>query len=314
MTSMNPVQQRRERVVRQLNLLAYVGKHPDSTVMEMARDLGSDPGEIRDDLNALLLSGVGMHGGQMIDLNHDWFSVNVIDSQGLDKPLRLTPTEANALLLLLESLETMPGIVDADAVKSAAAKIRAVAHGAGVDDAQMDSEVAPAATIRQAIAEEKQLELSYYSATSNATSTRMVSPIDTFHKDGQTYLRAWDQGELRMFRFDRVRSIVLSDAASTPPNAPTPALDPADPFSMGRAKRAQLLIRRDATWLADDWDIDINLSDDDAEWVPAQMRYGNGDWLVRFCLGQAGRVRLQAPEELAGEVVRRAERAMSVLR
>ena len=68
MTSMNPVQQRRERVVRQLNLLAYVGKHPDSTVMEMARDLGSDPGEIRDDLNALLLSGVGMHGGQMIDL------------------------------------------------------------------------------------------------------------------------------------------------------------------------------------------------------------------------------------------------------
>lgn len=313
MTSTNPAQQRRERVVRQLNLLAYVGKHPDSTVMEMARDLGSDPGEIRDDLNALLLSGVGMHGGQMIDLNHDWFSVNVINNQGLDKPLRLTPTEANALLLLLESLETMPGIVDADAVISAAAKIRAVAHGAGVDDAQMHAEGTPAATIRQAIAEEKQLELSYYSATSNATSTRMVSPVDTFHKDGQTYLRAWDHGELRMFRFDRIRSIVLTDATSNPPNAPTPTLDPADPFSMRDAKRAQLLIHRDATWLADDWDLDIDLSHEGGEWVPAQMRYGSADWLVRFCLGQAGRVRLQAPEELAEEVVRRADVAMRVL-
>ena len=308
-----------ERLTRQLSLVSYVSTHPDSTLMEMARDLGSTPEQIRDDLSMLHLSGVGKHGGQMIDLDFDWFNVHVIDNQGLDKPLRLTPTEANALLLLLESLETMPGLVDTDAVTSAAAKIRAVAHGAGVDDAHTPAGETAASTIRQALAEDRALELSYYSATSDSTTTRIVAPIDTFHKDGHTYLRAWDDGELRTFRFDRMRSLLLSDAPVTPPPTPLPTLDPQDPFGLQGANVARLRIRRDATWLAQFWDIELGegggeaVSEDGASWVPATMHYANDDWLVRFCLSQADRVRLVEPKTLAAEVVRRAKSGMGVL-
>ena len=38
--------QRRERVVRLLNLVAYASKHPGLTPMEIARDLGSDPAQV----------------------------------------------------------------------------------------------------------------------------------------------------------------------------------------------------------------------------------------------------------------------------
>lgn len=307
-------QQRQERVVRLLNLLAYIDKHPESTVMEMARDLGLDPVQVRDDLDMLHLSGVGKNPGEMIDLEHDWMGVRIIDSQGLDKPLRLTPTEANALLLLLESLETMPGLVDGEAVTSAAAKIRAVTQGGGVDDARQEAEGEAAGVIAHALAEKRQLEIDYYSVTSDATSTRVVSPIDTFHHDGATYLRAWDAGVLRILRLDRIRRALLDDARAD--TAPAPAFDPRDPFGFSTRPAAELRVRRDATWLADYWGLQLDseaLADADAEWVPATLRYGSGEWLVRFCLGQADRVKLIAPSELAEEVRRRVSAALGAL-
>lgn len=309
-------QQRRERVVRLLNLLAYVEKHPNSTTMEMARDLGLEPGQIRDDLDMLHLSGVGKHGGQMIDLNHDWTSVRVIDNQGLDKPLRLTPTEANALLLLLESLETMPGLVDTATVDSAARKIRAVTTGGAVDDARHTGDASTAGLIKQAVTESKQLELTYYSLTSDETRTLEVDPVDTFHHDGQTYLRAWDSGTLKFFRFDRIRQALLIDAPLATQHPQAPTLDPADPFGGFGSQLAHLRVRRDATWLADYWDLELDadeLSDPSVQWVRATLPYGSGDWLIRFCLGQADRVVLDQPEELADALRHRAVSALRVL-
>lgn len=309
-------QQRRERVVRLLNLLAYVEKHPESTIMEMAVDLGLEPGQIRDDLNMLHLSGVGKHGGQMIDLNHDWTSVQIIDNQGLDKPLRLTPTEANALLLLLESLETMPGLVDPATVASAARKIRAVTTGGAVGDARHTGDAATAALIKEAITKHKQLELTYYSLTSDQTRTLEVDPVDTFHHDGQTYLRAWDNGTLKSYRFDRIRQALLIDAPLATQHPQAPALDQADPFGGFDSQLAQLRVRRDATWLADYWDLELDpdeLANPSVQWVRATLPYGSGDWLIRFCLGQADRVVLDQPQELADALRHRAGAALRVL-
>lgn len=317
MTQNQPAKlERRERVVRLLNLVAYVDKHPDSTIMEMARDLGLEPGQIRDDLNMLHLSGVGKHGGQMIDLNHDWMSVRIIDNQGLDKPLRLTPTEANALLLLLESLETMPGLVDPATVASAAQKIRAVTIDGAVDDARHHGDAATATRIKEAVTGRRQLELLYYSLTSDETRTIVVDPVDTFHHDGQTYLRAWDDATLKIYRFDRIRQASLIDAPEAAQHPQAPPLDHDNPFSGFGEKVARLRVRREATWLADYWDLELDpeqLEDPSAQWVGATLPYGSSDWLVRFCLGQADRVLLDQPQELATALRLRAASALRVL-
>lgn len=314
---------RQARVVRLLNLLAYASNHPGLTPMEIARDLGADPIQVRDDFELLFLSGVGTGPGEMIDLEYSWKGVDIIDDQGLTTPLRLSPAEASALLVLLDSLETMPGLVDARAVRSAAAKIRAVTKSQAVGDAEHSGEAGVAGTVAEALSAKRQLAITYYSASSDATSQRQVEPVSLFHESGRTYLRAAQDGELKTFRLDRIREATLLDA----PSAATDSdFDPADPFGMADRAQAHLLIHPDATWLADYWEIElapvetgagttdtVDTVDTATEWIPATMRYGSEDWLVRFCLSQADRVRLVAPEHLASEAKSRAMRAFEAL-
>ncbi|SDS07281.1 helix-turn-helix transcriptional regulator [Corynebacterium timonense] len=295
-----------EGLVRSLNLIPYLRKHPDATPMEIARDLGGSHEDIMADLTRLTLSGVGNGPGELIDLVASWRGITLIDDQGLTAPLRLTPTEANALLLTLESLETMPGLVDHSAVTSAAAKLRAVTR-AGVADADhpADENEAVGSAVARALADGVEVELLYYSASSDTTSTRIVSPVELFHHNGQTYLRALEDGHDKTFRLDRVRTArpTQRPAGRVPARA-----GGSDPFGFGDAARATLLIRSEATWLADYWEIELDADTLDQEWVRATMPYGSADWLIRFCLGQSDRVRLEKPTELAEEVTWRAKK------
>ncbi|STC70441.1 helix-turn-helix transcriptional regulator [Corynebacterium pilosum] len=296
-------------LVRSLNLVPYLRQHPEATVMEIARDLNLSPQHVMDALNRLHVSGVGKGPGEMIDLVADWRRVTLIDDQGLDKPLRLTPTEANALLLTLETLETIPGLVDQDAVTSAAAKIRAAVKAPGVTDTIADTDPGPATVISQALADERQLELDYYSTSSNSTRTRQVSPEKLFHRDGYTYLNAWEDGEQKSFRLDRVRRASLLDEPSA---AKGSRFDAEDPFGFTDKQVAELLIAPDATWLIDYWDIELgerSRTPDDGGWWTATMPFGSPEWLVRFALSQADRVKVVSPQDVAEEIARRADSA-----
>lgn len=301
---------RQERVVRLLNLLAYASNHPGLTPMEIARDLGANPMQVRDDFELLFLSGVGTGPGEMIDLEYSWKGVDIIDDQGMTTPLRLSPAEASALLVLLDSLETMPGLVDARAVRSAAAKIRRVTKSQAVGDAEHTSEAGVAGLVADALSSKRQLRITYYSASSDTTTERVVEPASLFHESGATYLRAAHNGDFKTFRLDRIRSAELLDAPSA---ATDSTFDPADPFGMADRAQARLLVHPDATWLADYWEIELGQAAAPGEWITATMRYGSEDWLVRFCLSQADRVRIVEPTALADEAKARVRRALDAL-
>ena len=301
---------RQERVVRLLNLLAYSSNHPGLTPMEIARDLGADPMQVRDDFELLFLSGVGTGPGEMIDLEYSWKGVDIIDDQGMTTPLRLSPAEASALLILLDSLETMPGLVDGRAVRSAAEKIRAVTTSQAVGDAEHTAEAGVAGTVAEALAAKRKLRITYYSASSDTVSEREVDPASLFHQSGATYLHAAHNGEMRTFRLDRIQRAELLDAPSETPGTD---FDPADPFGMAEQPQAKLLIHKEATWLADYWDIDLEDPQAQGAWLPATMRYGSDSWLVRFSLSQADRVRIVEPAGLAAEAMSRAQRALDAL-
>ena len=309
---------RQERVVRLLNLLAYASNHPGLTPMEIARDLGADPMQVRDDFELLFLSGVGTGPGEMIDLEYSWKGVNIKDDQGMTTPLRLSPAEASALLILLDSLETMPGLVDGRAVRSAAEKIRAVTTSQAVGDAEHTADAGVAGTVAEALAAKHKLRITYYSASSDTVTEREVDPASLFHQSGATYLHAAHNGQMRTFRLDRIQSAELLDA---PSDASGTDFNPADPFGMADREQARLLIHPDATWLADYWEIELeepSVEDQEGaepagQWIPATMRYGSDDWLVRFCLSQADRVRIVEPAGLAAEAMSRAKRALDAL-
>ena len=114
-------------LVQSLNLVPYFKAHPDRSIFEAAKDLGLTPDELVRALGRLHCSGISSQTQDLIDLSYELTTGVVIhDDQGMDSSLRLTPTEAGALLLTVEVLETMPGLVDRTAVVSAAEKLRSI--------------------------------------------------------------------------------------------------------------------------------------------------------------------------------------------
>lgn len=70
------------------------------------------------DLNQLWMCGLpGYTPGDLIDLDFSEESIQVTFSAGIDRPLRLTPTEASVLLVALRALIDMRGVLDPGAAR-----------------------------------------------------------------------------------------------------------------------------------------------------------------------------------------------------
>lgn len=302
-------------LTRQLNLLPYFQRHPDRTVMEAARDFGLPPEEIMADLNRLWMCGLpGLLPGDLVELEHTYTSVRVHNAQGMDKALRLTPTEAGVLLLTLESLENLPGLTDQQAVISAAEKLRGVMgeYTSAVFDAAANETAANEvlATIRDSLSQGSQVCFTYHSHSSDSTSLRQVSPAHVFTNEGEAYVRAWEDAlcSHRTFRVDRIRDITLTDDPADP-HLKQLNFSAAEPFGSSKsAERVQFLLREDSTWLADYMSMDIAEGSDystDTEgttWVPASRPLYSRDWFIRFSISQADRIKVVGPETLVESI------------
>lgn len=306
---------RLEDLVRMLNLLPYFEAHPGRTIMEAAADLGRKPAEIKDDLDRLWCCGLpGMFPDDLVDLDHSYLGVNVTNNQGMDQPLRLTQTEAGALLLALDSLENVPGLMDRSAVLSAAEKLRGIMQDemvAVVDSLAGEVPTEPVLdAVRQAMEQQRRLKFRYHSASTDEVSVREVSPARVFAHEGVTYVTAWDtQAEAhRTFRTDRMLDVAVLDAAAEP-HTELLRFNAKNPFDFG-ADEVQLRLRSEATWLAEYFPITLG-DQRDAEWFDATMPLLSEDWVVRFALSNADRVSIVAPTSLVSAVAARSRSALA---
>ncbi|WP_080794938.1 helix-turn-helix transcriptional regulator [Corynebacterium pacaense] len=308
-------------LTRLLNLLPYFQAHPDRSVMEAARDLGQSPQEIMEDLNRLWMCGLpGLLPGDLVDLESSYAQVKIINSQGLDKPLRLTPTEAGVLLLSLESLENLPGVTDQAAVKSAAAKLRSImgdAAAAVYDSEAPEKDGDTLATIRAAMDGQIKVSFTYHSISSDTTSTRVVTPNLIFTNEGETYLSGWEERSAghRTFRLDRIRDIVL---VNEPGQAHPQPFTADDPFNaVGHSEVARVLIRSDATWLADYMNLELAegaepiLDGQGREWFTVTAPLLSRDWFIRFAISYADVLHVQDPEDLRLALRQRADSGLA---
>ena len=306
-----------DELTRQLNLLPYFQRHPDRTVMEAARDFGLQPAEIMEDLNRLWMCGLpGLLPGDLVELEHSYTSVKIHNAQGMDKPLRLTPTEAGVLLLTLESLENLPGLTDQEAVVSAAEKLRRImgdyttAVYDSVADGEDDGDNATLSVLRDAMQQNKQVCFTYHSHSSDTTKLRQVSPARIFTHEGEAYVRAWEEesGDHRNFRIDRIREITIT-AETSEPHLARLRFSADDPFDAGEnTDRVSFLLREDATWLADYMSMDLSDESEyvtDADgivWVPASRPLYSRDWFIRFSISQADRMQVTGPTTLVESI------------
>ncbi|AOW92706.1 protein pafC [Rhodococcus sp. WMMA185] len=312
------------RLSRLLNLVPFFIANPGMSAAEAAAELGVTTTQLMSDLNQLWVCGLPGYGpGDLIDLSFSEESIEVTFSAGIDRPLRLTSTEATVLLVALRSLVEMPGMVDPSAAHSAIAKIEDAAGAAargrisdpvGQDSGEDVEEDPIAASVRSALHHHRALALTYYSASRDRVSERTVDPVRIVLVDNHSYLQAWcRQAEgVRLFRLDRIYAATGLDEPSVPP---AQALEPDSNLELfsGDASlpQARLHIAADCVWVLDYYPMDtIEVGADGS--VEASMSYGALDWMARLVLGFGAGITVMEPPELVDEVRRRAVEALSV--
>src|SRR4051794_37061574 len=205
------------RLTRLLALVPYLLARPQSHLEEVAATFEVTVEQLRQDLELIWMCGLpGYYPGDLIDVDIEGDTVTVSNADTIARPLRLQADEAVALMVGLQTLAQVPG-PEQDAITRALAKLEsaageaAAASAAGAVDAEPDPAVV--ATIRDALARNRAVPLSYYVPTRDETTERDVDPIRLHVVTGRTYLEAWCRSveDIRLFRLDRVVSVTVLD-------------------------------------------------------------------------------------------------------
>ncbi|MBT0568118.1 YafY family protein [Williamsia sp. CHRR-6] len=313
-----------DRLNRLLALVPYLLAHPGVHKGRAAEELGVTRDQLDKDLDQLWMCGLpGGYPDDLIDLSFGPDdTVTVTFSAGIDRPLRLTAAEASVLLMALRALLDVPGLIDTDAARRAAAKVDQAFGTPAGDSANTTSGVSPdrttpdfSATVRDAVTSRRALRIRYYSASRDAVSQRTVDPVRIQSVDTFSYLEAWcrDAEAIRLFRLDRIENAELLDEPATVPAVPEVGESLALFHSDPSLPTVTLEIDPDVAWVIDYYLIEpLTAAADTAPEQPiiATMTYGSTEWLIRFLLGFGGQIRLQSSPEISAEVAARSSKAL----
>lgn len=302
-----PAEPTRVRLQRMLVLVPWVlSQEGGPTVDEVCRRFGISVEELRDDLQTLFVCGLPpFTPADLIWADIDEDRVVIQQADWLSRPLRLTRGEAVALLVAGRAIAALPGLDEADALRTALQKLaRAVtpSDADAVADLVERVEVelegsAPGllATLRRAISEGMTLRITYLSFGRAELTERDVDPLLVLDAGGHWYLVADDHlsGEERSFRLDRIRDASPTGRAF----APQADFDPAR-YRGGLAltpSESDVEVTLDlapaAAWVIEQTPHEAreDLSDG---WARITLRTAHLEWLVRLLmrLGPAARV------------------------
>lgn len=318
----------KDQVARLLTLVPYLHRRGHVRLDEAAADLGVDPAQLLKDLKVLLMCGLpGGYPDDLIDVDLDALEgpeadglIRVSNAEYLARPLRLTTTEATALIVALRALRAGAGDDTREVVDRALAKLEAAAaEGAeaarvdpGADAA--DADLALLATRLQGAADQRrQVRLTYYVPSRDEQSERVVDPRGVVNADGHAYLDAWCHlaEAPRTFRLDRIESAeVLDVPIATEPAAPR---DLGDGFftSDEDVTRATLLLDPPARWVTGYYPVEAVREVGDGR-IEVDLLVADPRWLTRLVLGLLPHARVLAPQETADALMAAAQETLGL--
>jgi proteasome accessory factor C len=216
-----------------LVLLPWLMERREVAVAEVAAKFGLSEAEVVRDLELASMCGLPPFVDEMIDLYIDEGMIHVGVPRLFIRPLRITAPEGFALLAAARAARQITGVdegVDGgageqgdSALDRALAKLSAVLGGEGV---VVDTPAPPlAAELRDAILACARLRMTYWSAHSDRTSEREITPRLVFVDRGRWYLIADDgaSGEQRTFRIDRIESLAPTGTTDEPREVQAPS-------------------------------------------------------------------------------------------
>lgn len=308
-----------ERLTRLLSLMTYLRDNPGAPVPSVAAHFGTTEAQVLADVNLLWVTGTpGYLPDDLIDFSADALDhgeIVLTQARGMDRPLRLSTSEAMSLLVGLRALaELVPDGLGAaqTALASATEKLLAAAGRAADEAAPVEvtggapAPAGTAETLRDALARGRRVRLRYVSAADVVTE-RDVDPVE-LRTDGASWsLRAWCHraGASRTFRLDRILDArILDDAA-----APHPEMTAEIPAWDVGGREVVLHLPSQARWVAEHTPVE-EVTDLDDGTLRVRLRAVDPAWTANLLLSLGESVLAVEPADVAGEVAGRARAAL----
>jgi proteasome accessory factor C len=311
----------REQVARLLTLVPYLHARGQVGVDEAAALLGVGPDQVVRDLKVLFMCGLpGGYPDDLIDVDLDSLEsdgvIRVSNADYLARPLRLTATEATAVMVALLALRNGAGEETRDIVDRVLAKLQAATTGDTVPiDPGTDPEPAGLAPLRadleRAVRDGRRVRLTYWVPARDEETVRVVDPRGVVTAQGAAYLAAWCHSaeDDRLFRLDRIHAATVLDVPATHREPPS-GLDE-DLFGFGdHAQRVTLRLERPALWVTEYYQV-LETRPLDGGAVEADLLVADRRWMERLVMRLAPHAVVVSPSEWADAVTARARAALS---
>ena len=319
----------KDQVARLLTLVPFLHSRGAVRLEDAAAALGVPAEQVLADLNVLLMCGLpGGYPDDLIDVDLDALEepggdgvIRVTNADYLARPLRLTPTEATAIIVALRALRGSAGAETQEIVDRALSKLEAAAgHGSAV--AQIDPGDTPGgpdlvrleADLRQASAEHRQVRLSYYVPSRDEQSERVVDPRGIVTAHGFTYLDAWCHSAEapRLFRLDRIaEATVLDSAIETAPEPPRDLGKEGFFPSSVESTLVTLELDPSARWVVEYYPVQAVRRRRGGR-LEVDLVVANEHWLQRLLLRLSPHARVLKPPEYAASYAAAAREALSL--
>ena len=309
-----------EQLARLLSLVPWLQAHPGITKTEAAAAFGITTGQLEKDLRLAFTCELPGQPDVFIDIDYlDSDRVSVLDAGTIDRPLRLRPDEAVALLVGLRALAAVPGLADRGALDSALAKLEDAAglavdpSGPGTthDEAPTGGREDTGAALREALSRHRRLRLKYWVPSRDEVTDRDVDPIRVVTVDDVAYLEGYCYASeaVRTFRFDRIVDATVLDVPADPPQdsrGQSPNVFHPSPEDT----LVSLELTSGARWVPDYYACE-SVSELPGGGLFATMRTADPRLVLRLVLRLGGAARIVEPAALAAETAEAAAAALA---
>ena len=305
------------RLVTLASVLIKAGRAGERLrVADVCEQLQVSAQELREDVSVLNVVNFGGGAYVLYAEVHPTGEIEVDPepySDTFDRPARLLPIEARALLAAIELL----GVHLSEHLLSAREKLeRALGdiakEGLLVSNARTDDTIA--ARVGEAIEARRLIELEYYNEHEDRFSTRVVEPYALINGREGWYVATYDpsKDDMRHFRLDRVKRADLLEETYEPRADLDPVADVEGwprTGQVGGSRRAHVWISPEqARWAREQHTVLAELDDGAVivEWAFKGERY-----LVKEILKEAGDAAVLEPPDVRDQVLAAVERLLA---
>lgn len=213
------------RFRRVLAMVTFLASRERVKLSEIAEQFNMSEADVERELMLVSMCGLPPYSpDQLIDVLVLDDVVEARIPEYFHRPRQLTASDGLSLLAAGRTLMAVPGADTDGPLARALEKLSDALGGtAGGVAVELDAPLL-LAEVQRANDERQRIEITYYSATRDATSTRVVDPLSVFVDAGHWYLAAYcnNAGKTLTFRIDRIEAVRFTGESAAPPVEPEP--------------------------------------------------------------------------------------------